>query len=93
MVGEALKQMGMRGYYTRSQLARGDVPNTSVGLKYANSYSPHGGWYVMTVPPPYVLFEEGGADHGSPYTYDAHVPLLFYGIPFQPGTYRNRLSR
>jgi arylsulfatase A-like enzyme len=92
MVGEALKQMGMRGYYTRSQLARGDVPNTSVGLKYANSYSPRGGWYVMTVPPPYVLFEESGSDHGSPYTYDAHVPLLFYGIPFQPGTYRTSVE-
>jgi len=92
MVGEALKQMGMRGYYTRSQLARGDVPNTSVGLKYANSYSPHGGWYLMAVPPPYVLFEESGTDHGSPYTYDAHVPLLFYGIPFQPGTYRTSVE-
>ena len=22
------------------------------------------------------------------YTYDRHVPLLFFGIPFQPGTYR-----
>lgn len=92
MVGEELKAIGMRGYYTRSQLARGDVPKTSVGLKYANSYSPHGGWYVMAVPPPYVLFEEGGTDHGSPYTYDAHVPLLFYGIPFQTGTYRTSVE-
>jgi len=89
MVGEAIKQMGMRGYYTRSQLARGDVPNTPIGQKYANSYSPYGGWYVIVVPPPYVLFGEStGTDHGSPYTYDSHVPLLFYGLPFQPGTYR-----
>src|SRR5207244_3633784 len=26
--------------------------------------------------------------HTSPYTYDTHVPLAFYGLPFQPGTYR-----
>src|ERR1051326_6166027 len=78
MVGESLKQMGMRGYYTKFQLARNEVPNSAVETKYANSYSPLGGWYVIAVPPPYVLFEDNGADHGSPYTYDAHVPLSLY---------------
>ena len=63
-----------------------------MGTKYANSYSPLGGWYLIGVPPPYVLFEDSGADHGSPYTYDAHVPLLFYGLPFQPGTYRTSVE-
>ena len=29
-----------------------------------------------------------GTDHASPYTYDTHVPLAFYGLPFRPGTYR-----
>jgi hypothetical protein len=29
----------------------------------------------------------GGTDHATPYTYDTHVPLAFYGLPFQPGTY------
>ena len=31
-----------------------------------------------------------GTDHASPYTYDTHVPLAFYGLPFQPGTYRDK---
>jgi arylsulfatase A-like enzyme len=30
----------------------------------------------------------GGTDHATPYTYDTHVPLAFYGLPFQAGTYR-----
>jgi arylsulfatase A-like enzyme len=29
-----------------------------------------------------------GTDHTSPYSYDTHVPLAFYGLPFQAGTYR-----
>jgi arylsulfatase A-like enzyme len=86
-VGEALDQAGMRGYYTRSQLARGDVPNTEMGIRYLHSYSPLGGWYVFSVPPIYSAGWSGGADHSSPYTYDTHVPLAFYGLPFQPGTY------
>ena len=88
-VGEALKQAGMRGYYTRSQLERGDAPNTETGLKYLHSYSPLGGWYVLGVPVPYTVGVSSGTDHASPYTYDTHVPLAFYGLPFQPGTYRS----
>jgi predicted AlkP superfamily pyrophosphatase or phosphodiesterase len=88
IVGEAMKQAGLRSYYTRWQLARGEFPNTSMGMKYANSYSPHGGWYVIGVPPPFTVGLEHGTDHGTPYTYDTHVPLAFYGLAFQPGTYR-----
>src|SRR5215472_14087664 len=33
-VGEALKQAGLRDYYTKSQLAAGEVPNTELGRKY-----------------------------------------------------------
>jgi hypothetical protein len=29
-----------------------------------------------------------GTDHASPFSYDTHVPLAFYGLAFQPGTYR-----
>ena len=39
-VGEAMKQAGLRDYYTKSQLAEGEVPNTPLGRKYLNSYSP-----------------------------------------------------
>jgi predicted AlkP superfamily pyrophosphatase or phosphodiesterase len=87
-VGEALKQVGLRGFYTKSQLAKGDVPNNEDGIRYENSYSPEGGWYVMGVPAPFTVGTASGTDHASPYTYDTHVPLAFYGLPFQPGTYR-----
>ena len=87
-VGEAWVHLGMRGYYGRSQLAHGDVPNSEQGIKYLHSYSAYGGWYVIGVPAPYTIGSEKGTDHASPYTYDTHVPLAFYGAPFQPGTYR-----
>ena len=87
-VGEAMKQAGLRGYYTKSQLADGEVPNTPLGRKYLNSYSPEGSWYVMGVSDIYTVGSSKGTDHASPYNYDTHVPLAFYGLPFQPGTYR-----
>jgi arylsulfatase A-like enzyme len=87
-VGEAMKQAGVRDYYTKSQLAEGEVPATELGRKYLNSYSPEGSWYVMGVPDIYTVGSASGTDHASPYNYDTHVPLAFYGLPFQPGTYR-----
>jgi Type I phosphodiesterase / nucleotide pyrophosphatase len=89
-VGEALKHAGLRGYYTKSQLAAGEVPNTEWGRKYLNSYSPQGSWYVLGIPDIYSVGSSSGTDHASPYNYDTHVPLAFYGWPFRPGTYRER---
>jgi hypothetical protein len=87
-VGEAMKQAGWRDYFTKSQLAAGEAPNTPLGKKFLNSYSPEGGWYVLGVPDLYTVGPATGTDHASPYTYDTHVPLAFYGLPFRVGTYR-----
>jgi Type I phosphodiesterase / nucleotide pyrophosphatase len=87
-VGEAMKQAGLRGYYTKSQLAEGEVPANALSRKFLNSYSPEGGWYVLGVPDIYTVGSYKGTDHASPYTYDTHVPLAFYGLPFRPGAYR-----
>jgi hypothetical protein len=91
-VGEAMKQTGLRDFYTKSQLAEGEVPDTALGRKYLNSYSPEGSWYVMGVPDIYTVGPARGTDHASPYNYDTHVPLAFYGLPFQAGTYRTNVE-
>jgi len=38
---------------------------------------------------PFILPGSGqtGTTHGSPYSYDTHVPVLFYGEPFKRGRY------
>ena len=91
-VGEAMKQAGLRDYYTKSQLAAGEVPDTELGRKYLNSYSPQGSWFVMGVPGIYTVGPGGGTDHTSPYNYDTHVPLALYGLPFRAGTYRTNIE-
>ena len=39
---------------------------------------------------PYLVAESGGdgTNHGSPWTYDTHVPLLWFGAAITSGTYR-----
>jgi predicted AlkP superfamily pyrophosphatase or phosphodiesterase len=79
--------------YTREQLASGLLPPSEWGLLLAHSYSPNGGWYVMVIPAAYQMQTlKGGTTHFSPWSYDRHVPLAFYGAPFTPGIYHGRVQ-
>ncbi len=90
-VGEAImKVTGARGYYGKAQLSTNtNIENSQLGRRYLHSYSPLGSWYVLAVPPIFLSpYKEVTTEHYSPYNYNTHVPLLLYGLPFQPGTYR-----
>jgi hypothetical protein len=79
--------------YTRQQLASGQFPPTEWGRLLAHSYSPNGGWYVMVIPEAYQMQTlPGGTTHFTPWSYDRHVPLGFFGAPFAPGIYRGRVG-
>lgn len=78
--------------YTRTQLADGPYPPTPWGEMLAHSYSPNGGWYVMVIPDAFQMAVSHGTNHFTPYMYDRHVPLGFYGAPFAPGTYIDRVQ-
>jgi predicted AlkP superfamily pyrophosphatase or phosphodiesterase len=80
--------------YTRDQLASGQLPPSEWGLLLAHSYSPNGGWYVMVIPAAYQMQTQtgSGTTHFSPWSYDRHVPLAFYGAPFTPGIYYGRVQ-
>ncbi|HEX3986200.1 MAG TPA: alkaline phosphatase family protein [Acidobacteriaceae bacterium] len=80
--------------YTREQLADGPLPPTPWGTLIAHSYSPNGGWYVMVIPAAFQMeqMKSAATTHFTPYSYDRHVPLAFYGAPFAPGTYYNRVQ-
>ncbi len=80
--------------YTRQQLAAGAYPASEFGEILSHSYSPNGGWYVMAIFADYQMeaSASGGTTHFSPWSYDRHVPLGFYGAPFAPGIYHGRVG-
>ncbi|KAA6464585.1 alkaline phosphatase family protein [Acidobacteria bacterium AB60] len=83
------------GVYTRLALAHGELPPSEWGRLLAHSYSQHGNWYVMMILSAYQLEATGpfaGTTHFSPWSYDRHVPLAFYGEPFLPGEYHQRVA-
>jgi len=83
------------GAYTRLQMAYGQLPQTELGRELAHSYAYHGNWFVMLLLGDYQMEDIrawGGTTHFSPWSYDRHVPLAFYGAPFVPGEYHERVA-
>ncbi|HEY2040022.1 MAG TPA: alkaline phosphatase family protein [Edaphobacter sp.] len=79
---------------TRLELAEGKIPPTEFGRMIAHSYTANGGWYVMMFPTAYQMeFLTGNqTTHFSPWSYDRHVPLGFFGAQFVPGYYRDKVA-
>lgn len=51
-----------------------------------NGYYPkRSGDIQYLLKPGYLLGSETGTTHGSPYTYDTHIPLVWYGWHVKPG--------
>lgn len=83
------------GVYTRLELKQGQLPPSEWGRLLAHSYADHGNWFVMLVLGAYQMegaSARSGTTHFSPWSYDRHVPLAFYGEPFLPGEYHERVA-
>ena len=44
---------------------------------------------VITLEPHWVWGRGGDAQHGSPWDYDANIPVVLFGAPFRPGRYED----
>ncbi len=74
--------------FTREQLLNGQTPG-AVGRLVLNGYNAERSGDIVLVLKPYILHSgsKSGTTHGSPFSYDTHVPVLFYGPSFKSGRY------
>jgi len=81
------------GAFTRTELERGEFSDP-LGKAYERAfYGPRSGDIVFVLRPYYIISgEKEGTNHGQPYDYDSHVPLLLAGGAVLPGVYRGEVS-
>lgn len=78
--------------YTRDELLSGQVQRDEIGRAFSlGFYGPRSG-DVLVLQEPYYLFEATGTSHGTPYDYDSHVPLIFFGPGIQARTYLGKVA-
>lgn len=89
LIGKFLMaQPGVANYYTEGVLRQGRYEEEGVKGMIIRGYHPkRSGDVVMVLEPGW--FQSGsiqGTTHGSPYAYDTHVPILFYGKGVKKGS-------
>jgi hypothetical protein len=75
---------GIAAAYTRSDILGGKLPDTDLARRVLAAYNADRSPDVFLVPEPYWISGTTAASHGTPYAYDAHVPLVFYGAGLKP---------
>jgi hypothetical protein len=73
--------------YTRDQLLSGAVQDDRIGRRVQRGFNPARSGDLDILLEPYWIRQANGATHGTPYNYDAHIPLILMGTRIKPGTY------
>ena len=77
--------------FTRTELAAHRATG-EFGAAAQLSFHPQRSADVIYIPKPYWLDRATGTNHGTPYGYDTHVPLLWYGVGVKPGARTERIG-
>jgi predicted AlkP superfamily pyrophosphatase or phosphodiesterase len=88
----AMTESHISRVYTRHDLLTGSVQLDPIGRALMLSfYAPRSG-DIFIVPEPYYLTEATGTSHGTPYGYDTHVPVIFFGAQIKSGTFHQNIA-
>jgi hypothetical protein len=73
--------------YTREQLAGGAALQDQVGQRVRNGFNVRRSPGVELLLEPYWMFDQTGATHGTAFSYDVHVPVIFMGPGIRAGRF------
>ena len=78
--------------YTRDQLLRAEVANDRIGTRVLRGFNARRSGDLEIILEPYWIRRADGTTHGTPYNYDAHIPLILLGRGIRPGMYSNHVA-
>jgi hypothetical protein len=88
----AMKVPHVARVYTRDQLLRGEVPNDRIGSRVLRGFNPQRSGDLEIILEPFWMRQAEGTTHGTPYNYDAHIPLILLGRHVTPGQYSEQVA-
>jgi hypothetical protein len=66
---------------------RRDTLADPIARRWSHQFADTSTIELVTTLTPFSIYGRIVATHGSPYDFDTHVPVIFYGAPFRPGRY------
>ncbi|WP_010520229.1 alkaline phosphatase PafA [Aquimarina agarivorans] len=85
------QQKNVQYVFTRAQL-ESESMTSHIGRLIQNGFHQRlSGDVVFVLAPSVIVYGPKGSTHGSPQSYDTHVPLLFYGYGIKKGKHTKKL--
>jgi predicted AlkP superfamily pyrophosphatase or phosphodiesterase len=81
-----LRFKGVAGTTTALSLQRNEFNQGMRALIQKGYHARRSGDVMINLLPQWMEYSKTGTTHGSPYAYDTHVPLLWYGWNIKPGS-------
>jgi predicted AlkP superfamily pyrophosphatase or phosphodiesterase len=78
--------------YTRDQLQRGQVSTDRVAQRVLRGFNAQRSGDLEIILEPYWMRQTSGTTHGTPYNYDAHIPLILMGSRIKAGEYSEHVA-
>lgn len=78
--------------YTRDQLMRGEAVGDLIGQRVMRGFNQQRSGDLEIILEPYWIRSSSGATHGTPYNYDAHIPLVLMGAQIAAGSYSDHVA-
>lgn len=83
----------VRRVWTSTELAAGEPVDDPYWERYHNNFFPgRSPDLQVQLWPHYLAYAGTGTTHGSPYDYDAHVPIVFWGAGIPHGSVATRVA-
>ncbi len=93
VASEAAKKIeGVSECFTRTAILSGRVPLTPVALRVVRGFNRERSGDLVIVAQPFYLSGQSGTSHGTPYSYDTHVPVILFGGGIIAGSYASDCS-
>ncbi len=92
VAGYMLKFRGIANTATASTMNTSEFKNGVKSFMQNGYNQKRSGDVLINYEPAWIEFSRTGTTHGSPYSYDTHVPLIFYGYTIPKGSNSEAIS-
>lgn len=86
IASEVLTYDGVEHVYTAYQMWQNEYTQGIPHLIQNGYNQKRSGDVIVVLKPDFVSYSDTGSTHGSPYSYDTHTPLLFFGKGIKKGS-------
>jgi predicted AlkP superfamily pyrophosphatase or phosphodiesterase len=78
--------------YTADDFTSGHLALDAISQRVARNFFAGRSGDVVLIPKPYWVVSDKTTGHGTPYSFDTNVPVIFWGTWFAPGRYAREAS-